>query len=327
MTPDKTTRQSFTRQVKNEVANIERNVSASLALLSAFLKINGNVIFKNSSARLVLQSESRKTARLILSLLRDIFHAECRVSIVEKKRFKNVGADSFVRVEVVKDVRNILRSLQLYNEKDRFQALPTYEFLRSYEAKRGYLAGAFLASGSVNSPATSNYHLEISTTDERQASVIVNQLRAFYLDGKTTVRRGKFVVYVKKSEQIADFLKAVGANQSLLEYENIRIQRDQYNSVNRVNNCDLANLDKAVVNGLTQQKKIRLIDAVLGIDNINPLYRDLARLRLEHPEYSLNDLAEELTATKGISISKSGVHYRLRKIEEIADELGGDKSE
>lgn len=319
---------SFTKEVKNEVSNLtERNVSENLALLSAFTKINSSLILRGKEWGLVLHSENQKTAKLILGLIHSIFHVECNVAVVQKKHFTKPGNDTIIQIEVMGNVKNILSSLQLYNEKLQFNSLPNYDFLRNNDVKRAYLSGAFLASGSINSPETSNYHLEVALNNDKQADLIINQLHTFYIEAKKTSRRNQVVIYLKKSEQIADFLRVLGASQSLLKFENVRIQRDQYNSVNRVNNCDLANLNKAVTNGLEQQKKIQLIVKKMGIENLPPIYQDLARIRLEHPEYSLADLVDELQEVAHVQMTKSGIYYRLHKIEEIADRLRGDEDE
>ena len=320
---------SFTKEVKNEIASIsDRDISSDLALLSAFIKINSSLVVRGGSWILVIRSENQKCAKLILGLIHKIFKSsECRVMVSEKKHFKKPGNDTILQIEVLTGVQDMLVSLNIYNEKQKFNALPTYAFLQGPEVKKNYLAGAFLASGSVNSPVTSNYHLEIAVNSERHADLIINQMRTFEIEAKQLQRRNQIIVYLKKSEQIADFLKVIGAYQCLLQFENVRIQRDQYNSLNRVNNCDMANLTKAVTNGLEQQKKIRIVVERLGLDNLDPKYRALAKLRLEHPEYSLSDLAEEFYEVTHLRITKSGLNHRLQKIVEIADKMVGEKDE
>ncbi len=320
---------SFTKEVKNEIAlTPERNVSESLALLSSFIKINGNLILRNNEWIIDIHSENQKIAKLIFSLVRKLFNADCKVKVSEKKHFKKAGNNVVVNIEISKGVKDILSTLKIYNDKEGFNAIPKQDFFGNNEIRRAYLAGAFLASGSVNSPRTSNYHLEVAVNSEQHAEFIINQLDRFYIEAKYIIRRNQVVVYIKKSEYIADFLRVIGAYNSLLKFENVRIERDSINSTNRVNNCDLANLAKAVNNGLEQQKKIKIIADKFGIENLDQKYIALAKVRLEHSEYSLNDIVDELRDEYHIPITKSGVYHRLKKLMEISDTLvGGNNDE
>ncbi len=316
---------SFTKEVKNEIAaKKERNVSESLALLSAFIKINGSLVLRNNEWIIDIHTEDRKTATLIFSLMKNLFQADCKVKVSEKKHFKKPGNNTIINIEISKGVKDILHTLQIYNDKEGFKALPGYEYFKNTKVKQAYLAGAFLASGSVNSPKTSNYHLEISVNSEEHGQLLITQLAKFYIEGKMTNRRNQVIVYLKKSDQIADFLKVVETNQALMKYEDIRIQRDMYNNANRILNCDSANLDKTVKNGLVQQQRIKEIEKRFGIENLALIYRDLALIRLEHPEYSLNDLKDELQDSYGITLSRSGVNHRLQKLMEIYESLVGE---
>lgn len=313
---------SFTKEVKNEIALIsDRKQSESLALLSSFIKINGNLILRNNEWIIDIHSENQKIAKLIFTLVKSIFNADCQVKVSEKKHFKKVGNSTVVNIEISKGVKEMLKTLRVYDDINGFKTLPSKEYLKDVDNKRAYLAGCFLASGSVNSPKTSNYHLEVAVNSEDHALYIIKLLKNFDIEAKSLTRRNQIIVYLKKSEQIADFLRVIGSNQGLLKFENVRIQRDQINSMNRVTNCDLANLDKTVSNGLEQQKKIRLLEEKIGINNLDTKYIEIARIRLEHPEYSLNDIADELREEHHINITKSGVYHRLEKIMEIVDKL------
>lgn len=317
---------SFTHEVKNEICLVEgRNISSNLALLSAFIKINGSLLLRGNDWVIQIKTENKKIAKLIFSLTKSIFKSECRIIISEKKRFKTTGNNKVILIEITNNVKNMLETLQIYSDKSGFTLLPKYEFLQNSEVKKDYIAGTFLASGSVNSPYTSNYHLEVAVNSFEHAELLVNQLNKFYIDGKIIKRRNQIIVYLKKSEQIADFLRVVGAYQSLMKFENVRIQRDQYNSANRVSNCDIANLKKALNKGLEQQAKIKIIQSRIGLDNLDDKYRDLAKIRLEHPEYCLNDLVEAVYEKHNVQITKSGINHRMQKLMEIADKIKGEE--
>ncbi|MEA4822381.1 MAG: DNA-binding protein WhiA, partial [Erysipelotrichales bacterium] len=202
---------SFTHEVKNEIClTEERNISSNLALLSAFIKVNGSLLLRDNDWVIQIKTENKKIAKLIFSLTKSIFKSECRIIVSEKKRFKTNGNNKIILLEITNNVKNMLETLQIYNEKIGFTMLPKYEFLQNPDVKRSYIAGTFLASGSVNSPYTSNYHLEVAINSLEHANLLVNQLSKFYINGKIIKRRNQIIVYLKKSEQIADFLRVVG---------------------------------------------------------------------------------------------------------------------
>ena len=317
---------SFAVEVKEEIcARKDRNTSASLALLSGFIKVNGNLVVRDNKWILNIKTDNTKIAKTIFALIKDIFKAEAKIILSEQARFKKDIKSRTIIVEISSNVKEMLQALYIYNEKQGFEILPNFEFLSSNELKREYITGGFLASGSVNSPTTSNYHLELSATSQNHAEFLVDLLAKFYINSKITQRRNKIIVYIKKSESIGDFLKVVSAFNALMKFENIRIQRDQLNSANRIYNCDIANEMKAVQKGMEQQGKIKYLDEKIGIASLDPKYQRVAEIRLTHPEACLSDLVELLFDSTNERISKSGLNHRLQKIVEIADKLKGGK--
>jgi DNA-binding protein WhiA len=137
------------------------------------------------------------------------------------------------------------------------------------------------------------------------------------IEAKVSSRKNWFVVYIKESEQIVSFLNIIGAHHALLDFENVRIIKGMRNRVNRLVNCDTANLKKAVNASLKQIENIKLIDGSIGLEKLPARLREVAYLRIENPDISLKELGEMLTPPVG----KSGVNHRLRKIEEIAKNI------
>ena len=183
---------------------------------------------------------------------------------------------------------------------------------------RSYLRGAFLAGGSVNNPETSRYHLEIYSLYEEHNEMIAEMINQYGLNARMTNRRSGYIVYLKEAEKIADFLQLIGATTSMLKFENIRIVRDMRNSVNRLVNCENANMDKIANASNKQIENIKYIDARVGLGNLPEKLRAIAETRLQHQEVSLKELGE---LVPGGPISKSGVNHRLRKINDYADQL------
>ena len=126
------------------------------------------------------------------------------------------------------------------------------------------------------------------------------------------------MTYLKEAEKISDFLNLVGATQAMLKFEDVRIVRDMRNSVNRIVNCETANLNKTIGAALRQVDNIRYIDNTIGLDQLPEKLREIARLRVEYQDVTLKELGEMVST--GV-VSKSGVNHRLRKIDEIADAL------
>ncbi len=319
---------SFTKEVKEEIAIInETNRDIIDALLSAFIKINGNLLLRNNNWVLSIKTENIKAAKLIIRLLKEYHQCEPNITISEKKKLRVNQDNKIIHAEISYGVKSLLETLQIYYPETGLKTLPSKEFLKNAEVQRAYLAGAFLAAGSVNSPSTSDYHLEIGVNDQDFADYIVKVMRKFYLTSKVIKRRNQAIVYLKRSDQIADFLKIVGAYKSLMKYEEIRIQRDQYNSMNRVYNCDIANEMRAIESGNRQHKLLSYLDQKIGLANLDEPLKVVAQLRYENPEASLNELAELYAQQTKQKISKSGINHKLRKLMEIAVKFGGESDD
>jgi DNA-binding protein WhiA len=183
---------------------------------------------------------------------------------------------------------------------------------------KSYLRGAFLAGGSVNSPDTSRYHLEIHSSYEEHNNDICEMMQVFELNARVHERRNGYIVYLKESEKIADFLALIGATGSMFRFEDVRIVRDMRNSVNRLVNCENANLNKTIDAASKQIENIRLIERARGLDTLPEKLKEIAVVRVDNPDISLKELGELLPNG---GVSKSGVNHRLRKINQIAEEI------
>src|SRR5690625_1757636 len=141
----------------------------------------------------------------------------------------------------------------------------------------------------------------------------------FYLNAKMLERKNGFIIYIKEGEKISDFLNIIGAHQALLKFEDVRILRDMRNSVNRIVNCETANLNKTISAALRQIENIKFLDKQIGLDSLSEKLREVAEVRLNHPDMNLTELSEAL----GGKVSKSGVNHRLRKLDQMAQQLRG----
>ena len=191
--------------------------------------------------------------------------------------------------------------------------LRNIENLETEEEKKALIRGIFLGSGSINDP-TKKYHLEILSKNKDVAQYIQNILKSFNIKAKILEMNN--TIYIKEGEEISKFLAFIGAQKSVLKYEEIRVMREIRNNVNRQVNCETANLNKTISASVMQIEAINYLKKVKKYEELPTGLQEIAELRLEYPEMSLKDLGSLLENPLG----KSGVNHRLKKIIEIADE-------
>ncbi|MFQ3726702.1 DNA-binding protein WhiA [Staphylococcus equorum] len=305
---------SFASEMKNELTRIEVDEENAKAELSALIRMNGALSLSNQQFVINVQTENATTTRRIYSLIKKVFNVEVELLVRKKMKLKknNIYICRIkVRAREILDELGILKSGVFTHEID--EAL-----IHDDEMRRSYLRGAFLAGGSVNNPETSSYHLEIFSLYEDHSEGITQLMNKYELNAKHLERKKGSIAYLKEAEKISDFLSLIGGYQALLKFEDVRIVRDMRNSVNRLVNCETANLNKTVSAAMKHVESIRLIDQEIGLDNLPERLREIAKLRVEHQEVSLKELGEMMTSG---NISKSGVNHRLRKLNEMADKL------
>lgn len=308
---------SFTSQVKEEIASHFFDGVRLRALLTSFIKINGKLAIQDGQTRIILQTENAKIAKFIFLALQSRYNVSPRFAY---RHNMNLKKNIVYHIIVDNKVEEILEDLEILSYEGN-----TKSFVRSEDSLAGFITGAFLASGSVNNPESSNYHLEISTSDEELANYILNilkRVKIIQFNPKVIKRRSQHVIYLKKSEQIANFLIYISAPNSCLEFEDVRINRDYYNNDNRVQICVDANMQRTTDAAKKQSQDIKLIDEKIGIKNIpNLKMKILMNLRLEYDAASMSDLAQLMSEQLEKPISKSAVNHLFRAIKELADKL------
>ena len=310
---------SYASEVKKELTGLQVHLDNAKAELMALIRMNGSLGIANRNMILNVQTESPAIARRIYSLLKQFYQVESEIVVRRKMKLKK-NNQYVVRLryhaqEILSDL-GILEGFQI-KEKVPMALLKDDLMIRSY------LRGAFLAGGSVNNPETSRYHLEIYSLYEEHNEMIAQMINRYHLNARTTARRSGYIVYLKEAEKIAEFLQLIGATNGMLKFENIRIVRDMRNSVNRLVNCENANMDKVANASNRQIENIRLIDSMVGLDSLPEKLRAIAETRLAHQEVSLKELG---VLVPGGPISKTGVNHRLRKLNAYAEELRQTKS-
>ena len=306
---------SFASDMKNELTRIEVDTCCMKSELSALIKMNGALSHFDGDWIINIQTENAAIARRIFSLIKNLYGVDIELLVRRKMKLKK---NNVYISRVKKDAHKMLSDLNII--KDGIITNDINEEIKNKECCiRSYLRGAFLAGGSVNNPETSAYHLEIASLYEDHAKVLTELMNGYELNAKYIERkRGGYITYLKGAEKIAEFLSLIGGYQALLKFEDVRIVRDMRNSVNRLVNCETANLNKTVGAAMRQVENIQLIDEEIGIGELPERLQEIARLRIEHQDVSLKELGEMLSTG---AISKSGVNHRLRKLDTIAEKI------
>lgn len=303
---------SFSNDVKNELSRIETNdVAGDKAELLGLLRMSGAIVIRGMNVGIHFSTENAALARRALQLLKSNYQVQTEVVITRSRRLKK---NNRYQVQVIPSpqVSTALFELQLLSvESDLKNPL-----LENHDCKRTFLRGAFLGGGSISRPS-SDYHLEMVTENEDFAHTIIKIMQSFSLKAKLTDRKNEYIVYLKDGESIINFLSVIGAHNAMMELENVRIVKEMRNNVNRAVNCETANLNKVVKAAVRQGRCIHYIDEHMGLAELPQPLQEVAKLRLEHQDVSLNDLVEYSGG-----LGKSGINHRLKKLQEIAVGLG-----
>jgi DNA-binding protein WhiA len=310
---------SFSIEVKNELCRSlnEENCCNTTELMAAIL-ISGEVSvqgIKISGLRLV--TENAAFARRLYSLTKMSIDAVPEIVIRKNNKLKK-HATYIITLTSSANIASLLKktgiSVEKNDETGKYQLMPTNCDIKNPCCKKIFLRGAFLAGGALSDPEKT-YHLEITSKNSSTAKFIKIMMREFGLKAKVIKRKASLVTYLKEGENIADFLNITGAHKALMKFENIRILKDMRNNVNRMVNCDTANLEKTVNASVRQIENIKYIEKNFGLKNLSKNLREIAEIRVQHPDASLAELGQLLNPPLG----KSGVNHRLRKLEQIAE--------
>ena len=310
---------SFSSKVKGEICRyIDITKREALAEISAIMKVSGTIAFTGKGLAFRITTENPSSARLIFTLLKEHFDIHSKLMVKKSNSLKKNNIYMVV-IDAEMGVKELLEETGILKEIDGIMSLDYTidpSFVDTIETKKAYIRGAFLGGGSISNPEKT-YHLEFVTHSEEYANDLCALVNSCGLNSKVIQRKNSFIIYIKEGEQIVDLLNILGAHTCLLELENIRIKKEMRNNVNRLVNCETANLSKTVNAAVRQVESIKLIRDSRGLKRLPQNLREIAELRLQYPEESLKELGQLLDPPVG----KSGVNHRLRKIEKIAEEV------
>ena len=305
---------SFSTDIKNEASRVDSTKEEFIAELSGIIR-NSGVIQKD----LKINVENNIVARKIFTLLKDLYDIT-PVITVRKKYFTN-GLSYILTVSHKKE--QVLEDLSITSHGE-YLNIPKEYIYSDEDLTRAYLRGVFLVTGSINDPKTSRYHLEFLVDNDTYANFISNLLNSFDLNSKIIHREKKSMIYIKEAEKISDFLRIIKAYNGVMYYEDIRIYRDHKNMTNRLNNCEQANIDKVFFTASSQLKDIEKLKEYDLLDLIDDKLKVVINYRIKYPELSLGELSAIMNKD-GVSITKSGINHRFRKIKEIIARIENKK--
>lgn len=306
---------SFTSKIKNEISNDIYSLSENMAELSAIL----NISVKIDSNKFEIYTENVSVARRIYKLLKDIYHIDIKMDTSE---INTLRGNKIIVLIVDDKVELILNDLCIIKNNERLY-YPSLYLVDELKDKQSYLRGVFLMCGSINDPKTSRYHCEFVISNYDTASYVNNLLNEMSFKSKLIKRDKNYMVYIKESERISDFIKMLNATNALFYFEDIRIYRDHKNMTNRLNNCEQANVDKSIQASNEQLKLISKLKSLIDIDLLDDKIKEICFYKEKYPESSMAELAQIISSETEKNISKSCVNHRFRKIKEIIDNIGG----
>jgi len=292
---------TFTTRLKEEISKIADNEIESRIIIEAFLRYNSQI-----GKNIIITLENASVTRYIYKIIKEIFDILPKVTIRVQKRFK---VKQIYILEINEKIDFIINNLNIMNEP----------ILDSDEEKIAYLKGAFLGVGNISNPKTSGYHLEFILNKEEDAEYITGLLNYFKLNAKVIKRNHKYISYIKMSESISDLIKMFKAINSLFEFEDTRIYRDHKNMVNRLNNCEVANLEKTIKSGLQQLENIKYLEDNDLLVLLDDKLKLVIEYRKKYPDVSYQELADIISLETDYKVGKSGINHHFRNLRNIKD--------
>lgn len=306
---------SFSSEIKDELIRIRiKNEEPRLAQLSGITLTAGGIRI-SARTSLFYHTENVNVANHIASLASSLYDIDATVEEKQvehrKKPFYEVSLSG-------NDTERLLRETGAMVKTDhalRFMTDLPPKLFEDEECARSFLRGCFLGSGSCIDPKR-GYHLEMIFRTQFVADSVLTLLKGFRLSARTSIRRSdRYLVYLKEGDDVSGVLALIGANVAAMNLENVRVEKDMRNYINRTSNCETANLDKQVVASIKQRAAITVIDRHYGLKSLPASLQQAAQLRINHPDATVQELADMA------EIQKSGMYHRLDRLMKIAEEL------
>ncbi len=312
---------SFTAEVKEELARVlPKRACCPKSELAALIRVEGTLhIVGKGRFRLEVATETAPVARKTIKLMHEIYGLKTDLTV--RRSVLHKANNYLITVGSQPKLAGALADLGILDPDHHLAYGVDAKLVRKDCCAISYLRGAFLGGGFVADPH-GDFHFELTAETPEMAEDLVQLMARFGVEAKVTQRRGAYAVYLKGAEPIVTFLALVGAHRALLRTEDVRIIKGMRNDVNRLVNAETANLQKSADAAMDQLQDIRRLSTARGLGSLPPALRELAELRLEHPDVSLRELGELADPP----LSKSAVYHRIRRMQELAagDEERGE---
>nr|WP_122012984.1 DNA-binding protein WhiA [Maliibacterium massiliense] len=309
---------AFSADTKRELAHVPlKRACCRRAELAALARFAGSIGYSRQGMTLSFATDYADVAQRVISTLRAAYRAEAQLHSVRRDKLKK--NERYIVTVSGEKVRPLLEDIGVVGRDAAGEAFLEGgirpDLIEKPCCRFAYARGAFMASGSVTDPQKA-YHLEIVSGNDALAQDLRAHLAAAGLNVHAVVRKGNTVIYLKEAEHICELLGQMGAHSAMLHMESTRVLKGVRNRINRSVNCDTANIEKTSNAAAKQIRSIELIEKYGDFRALPLPVRQVAELRLEHPEASLQDLSDMLPG-----VSRSGVNHRLRSLVDIAAKL------
>ncbi len=294
---------SFSSEIKQEIGtlnNLAKKDQIKYELLGYLVTSNCDVVKKARTEKLKFATESDYNINRYSKLLSNL-KVEHDIQMSGNLFVIFSNAPELEELQVNEQGVIIKNAQKIYNESE--------------ENKRSIIRGMFLGSGSINNPQN-KYHFEMSFSSKENLNFASNLINIFEIKHKKLITKDKFCIYIKEGEEISKILALIGANRAVMKFEDIRIEKEMRGKINRLVNCETANLTKTINASVEQIEAIEKLKREKRFSKLNDNLREIAELRVKNPDLSLTELGKLLNPPVG----KSGVNYRLKRIMEIAND-------
>ena len=298
---------SFASEVKKELLTVENADCCKRAMIMGILHGTAEIVISERK-KIMLKSHLPQLLRYIIPILRADYGVDPTLNFYNRRSLNNYR---IYFIEIDKESEKIIAEFQLLPLAKR-----TKRALKLTKAccQAAFIRGCFIAKGSINDPKKNNYHLEILFSEFDLALLAQKILHDNNINIRIIEKKAQFLLYLKKAEEISNFLAYVGASSGIFYFEDSRILRDLNNSVNRIMNCDIANGNKSLRYCQRQLKAISFLEEKNLINKLTPRLQDAIRLRKEYQDASLSELSELSSNILGKTMSKSGISHCLTEV-------------
>lgn len=301
---------SFSARLKDEICLLPSNPVSLYSELHAIIRYDALI----SKDAISFTFENPAVARRVFRDIKQSFNISCHVSVRRQKRLR---AKSIYIIEIKEQIDSILERFNI--AKDGKKCDLTLDYFADPEEMSSFVRGVFLVRGSVTDPSTSGYHLEYVFNKKKDALFVQKLLKEMKFNLKMVVRSGRYLLYLKSSEEISDMIRMFEASNALFYFEDVRIYRDHKNMVNRLNNCEIANQEKSTKTGLKQTQIIEELKKYDIYDLLDEKTKLVLDFRLKYPESSYNELASIIEIEAGYKIGKSGINHHFIKAKKLLE--------